>query len=290
VSGDGGGTRVKLEIDHVTLAGADLNAMRGRFAELGLATEYGGPHSNGVTHMALLGLDDGSYLELISTIEAGTPSPLWNAQIQGSAGPAAWAIRADDLAWEQTRLSQAGLATRGPVAMTRTRPDGTALSWELLFPGDGPPGATLPFAIRDRTARELRVAPSPSVAGSGIRGVAAVVLGVASLKQTAALFQRAYSLEDPALADHVRLGARVGRFSGAPVILAEPLSGSGWLAERISRYGDSPAAVLLECVPTAPIKKRLPVLAAENWFGDSLGWINPDCLFDWRVGLLSRAG
>lgn len=174
--------------------------------------------------------------------------------------------------------------------MTRIRPDGTALAWDLLFPRDEPPGATLPFAICDRTARERRVAPSPSVAGSGIGGIAAVILGVASIGATAALFQAAYGLGDPAMAVHPPLEARLGMFSDAPVVMAEPLMGSTWLSERIARYGDSPAAVVLACTPSVRIRTRLPLLAAEDWFQDQVTWIDPDRLFGWRLGLLSRAG
>ena len=49
-----------LKIDHVTIAGSDLSKMRDAFASLGLVSEYGGAHSNGITHMALLGFEDGS--------------------------------------------------------------------------------------------------------------------------------------------------------------------------------------------------------------------------------------
>jgi hypothetical protein len=40
--------------------------MRESFAAAGLETDYGGPHGNGGTQMALLGFNDGSYLELIA--------------------------------------------------------------------------------------------------------------------------------------------------------------------------------------------------------------------------------
>ena len=53
-----------LKIDHVTIAGPELAPMERAFAGVGLVTDYGGPHSNGVTHMAWLGFNDGSYNEL----------------------------------------------------------------------------------------------------------------------------------------------------------------------------------------------------------------------------------
>jgi len=49
-----------LSIDHVTLACSELESLRAALAQLGLATTYGGPHANGVTHMAARGLADGT--------------------------------------------------------------------------------------------------------------------------------------------------------------------------------------------------------------------------------------
>ncbi len=278
---------VALKVDHVTLAASELEPVRRRFAELGLATDYGGPHSNGATHMALLGFDDGSYVELISTLEPGTTSPLWDAQIRNTAGPAAWAVELNDLARERERLAGAGVAAQGPVPMTRARPDGTVLGWELLFPGDAPPGATLPFVICDRTPRTLRVCPSASVAGSELGGVAGVVVGVRSIEETAGLFRHAYGWSKPLLADHGGLGARLAGFAGTPVVLAEPAGASSWFAGRIARYGESPSAFLLTTSDLTRSADRLPLLAPEPWFGRMLSWIDPERLFGWRLGLLS---
>jgi catechol 2,3-dioxygenase-like lactoylglutathione lyase family enzyme len=275
-----------VRIDHVTLAGPDLDAMRRRFAELGLATDYGGVHSNGVTHMALLGFDDGSYLELISTVRPAISSPLWDKQIHHNAGPAAWAVRVDDLAREQWLLSEVGIGSRGPVPMTRARPDGGSLAWELLFPGDAPPGATLPFAISDRTPRELRVKPSESVTGGDLAGVAQVVIGVRAIDSSAALFRRAYGWPYPLVSENCGLGARLAAFEPTPVVLAEPTAQSGWLAERLARYGESPAAFILAAPGRDRTASRLPLLPPEPWFGRELAWIDPARLFGWRVGLL----
>jgi len=276
-----------LKIDHVTLAGSDLESIRQRFAELGLVTDYGGPHSNGVTHMALLGFDDGSYLELISTLEPDASSPLWDAQIRANAGPAAWAVGVDDLAREKDRLARAGVTARGPVPMTRTLLDGTMLTWELLFPGDAPPGATLPFAIRDRTPRSQRVSPSASVAGTELVGVAGVVVGVAAIEKSAALYRRAYGWSEPLITGDHRLGARLAGFQGTPVILAEPAASANWLAQRLGRYGESPVAVLLTTADLTQSAGRLPLLPAEPWLDGELAWIDPERLFGWRMGLLS---
>src|SRR5262249_23926741 len=60
-----------LKLDPVTVCRAALEAMRTAFASAGLASDYGGPHANDVTHMALIGFEDGSYLELIAPQKPG---------------------------------------------------------------------------------------------------------------------------------------------------------------------------------------------------------------------------
>src|SRR5712675_1011077 len=55
-----------LQIDHVTVAGTHLDAMRQALtAAAGIPSEYGGPHANHATEMALVSFPDGSYLELM---------------------------------------------------------------------------------------------------------------------------------------------------------------------------------------------------------------------------------
>lgn len=61
---------MQLKVDHASVCGPDLEPMRQAFASVGLVTDYGGPHAS-VTHMALLGFEDGSYLELIAPQKPG---------------------------------------------------------------------------------------------------------------------------------------------------------------------------------------------------------------------------
>src|SRR5512134_3988715 len=123
-----------LKIDHVTIAGRMLAPMEQAFAKLGLATEYGGPHSNGVTHMALLGFADGSYLELISSLEPGLKDTIfWGAFIAGNGGPCAWAVRVDDINAEATYVAALGVPVTGPAHYYRRRPDGKLVEWYLAF-------------------------------------------------------------------------------------------------------------------------------------------------------------
>ncbi len=81
-----------MQIDHVTVAGSDLDLLRRAFSACGLESVYGGPHANGVTHMASIGFRDGSYIELISFLhlaatrrragQSARPSPASEARPQ----------------------------------------------------------------------------------------------------------------------------------------------------------------------------------------------------------------
>src|SRR5262245_44900933 len=116
---------ISLQIDHVTIAGPALAPMEQAFAALQLPTEYGGLHSNGITHMALLSFGDGSYIELISSLEPGLKETIfWGEHIVGNAGPCAWAVRTNDVAAEAARVAALNITVKGPIYMNRHRPDG----------------------------------------------------------------------------------------------------------------------------------------------------------------------
>jgi hypothetical protein len=277
-----------LQIDHVTIAGMELDPMRRAFAEVGLATEYGGAHSGGVTHMALLGFDDGSYIELIAAADPGRANlsgTRWAAQIAGNAGPAAWAARVEDIAAESARILSLGVPVAGPIEMSRQRPDGALVEWELAFLGDQPAGAVLPFLIQDHTPRDRRVVPSPSVAGSELRGVARVVLGVHRIEPAAALFQRVYGWPDPVVHQD-GFDAQLAHFAGTPVILAAPAGNESWLAERLERFGEMPCAFLLGSVDIGVSAQRPRLERAGEWFGQRVAWFDRARLHGIRLGVI----
>src|SRR5271156_3868238 len=103
-----------LKIDHITVAGAHLEAMRQALtASAGIPTEYGGPHSNHATEMALVSFPDGSYLELMGIQAKPDPAAVaahdWSKFLQSNAGPCAFALRVTDLAAEVRQLKSAGI-------------------------------------------------------------------------------------------------------------------------------------------------------------------------------------
>ncbi len=238
--------------------------------------------------MALLSFADGSYIELISTLEAGQTSPLWHAHIAGDGGPCAWAVEVGDVAAEAARLAALGVPVRGPLYLNRRRPDGVLVEWDLAFLGDREPGATLPFLIKDRTPREWRVPPSTRAAEAGLRGVAMVVLGVEHLARSVDLFRRVYGWPAPQLDEDAGLGARLAHFSGTPVTLAAALTESGWLAGRLAQFGESPCAFLLGAADMDAMAQRFPLTGAGVWFGRRVMWFDPARVNGIRLGLVAE--
>lgn len=278
---------VKLTVDHVTIAGSSLEKLQTAFTAAGLTPDYGGPHSNGITHMALIGFDDGSYLELISSLQPGAKdTAFWGDFIVGDGGPCAWAVYVDDVAAEAERVKALGVSVNGPHYYNRRRPDGQLVEWDLAFLGDKSAGATVPFIIKDITARALRVQPSASVAGGPIAGVTKVVLGVKNLAAVSAQFQRLYRWPPPqTLTDH-EFGASLLNFPGSPVILAAPLTDSDWLAARLSRFDEAPCAYLLGVTAFERASRQFKLTHPTDWFGQPVAWFDQDQLSGLRVGLV----
>ncbi len=103
----------QFHIDHVTVAGKDLKAMTEALRKVtGITAEYGGPHSNHATEMALASFPDGSYLELIAIQPNADPAALaahyWHKFLEADGGPCAWAIRPPDIQRRSGTAAQRG--------------------------------------------------------------------------------------------------------------------------------------------------------------------------------------
>ena len=256
---------------------------------MGLASDYGGSHANGVTRMALVGFGDGSYLELIGPKTAGVVTGSdWGKFMEGDAGPCAWAVGTSDVRGEVARLQAAGIVAHGPAAGGRRKQDGTVLRWETASAGEGPPGSQLPFLIEDKTARSLRVQPSASVKGSGLRGIARVVLGVGELEPAISVFERAYGWGRPQLEVHPEWGVKLAYFAHTPAVLAAPAQSDSWLAKRLERFGPGPVAFLMGTVEFESVGKRFGVTGSASWFGRRVAWFDAEKLRGVRLGVVEE--
>jgi hypothetical protein len=257
-------------IDHVTVAGKDLKAMTEALRSVtGIAAEYGGPHSNHATEMALASFPDGSYLELIAIQPKADAAALaahyWHKFMEADAGPCAWAIRPADFGGEVERLRKAAVAVTDPRRAGRKRPDGVDLDWETAQVGPTN-GGFFPFLIHDFTPRDHRAFPGGKPTTDKWAGIVNVVIGVRDLDDATVRYRQAYKLPAPTIERNLALGARVALFPGTPVVLATPLSQHSWLSDRLNRFGDAPCAFVLGT-------RRPPTLEKISWApADQLGW------------------
>ena len=274
----------ELNIDHVTVAGKDLSRMRARLAAAGIASEYGGPHSNHVSEMALTSFADGSYLELIAlqtgADAAATARHAWGKRMQEDAGPCAWAVREKDLASEVKRLEAAGVSVSPPQRSGRTRPDGKRLEWETAQVGVEPNGTFFPFLIRDSTPRRDRAYPGGKPTVRDIKGISRVVIGVRDLEAAIKRYREAYGLPVPIQQVDADFGAHLALMGGTPVVLAAPLHQDTWIAHRIAQFGEGPCAFILKLQGAGKYKAA----SKSRWFGVNLSWFDADKL-GWRLGL-----
>ncbi len=272
-----------LTIDHVTVGGRDLKSMQARLASIGIRSEYGGPHSNHATEMALTSFPDGSYLELIAiqpdADAKAVAAHYWSRQMQGNAGPSAWAIRAKELAPEVARLKKAGVAVSEPVRSGRQRPDGVRLEWESANAGSEPNGTFLPFLIHDFTPREQRAFPGGKPVTQDFSGVARVVIAVRDLQAAVARYRQAFDLPAPVEQVDESFGARLAAFGGTPVILAAPVNAASWLTERLNEFGEGPCAFILRSRNAGSYSTA----SKSRWFGTQISWFDAAKL-GWRLG------
>ncbi len=281
------GKSVVLELDHASICGSNLDALRQDFTDIGLTPDLGGPHGNGITQMASIGFDDGTYIELIAPIKPGvTAGSDWSKFMADDAVTCAWAVGTNVLLQEVDRLKKAGVAVKGPDSGSRKRPDGMSIEWKTADVGNGTPGSTLPFVIEDETPRAWRVQISASVQGSPLTGVENVVLGVNNLDAAIALFKKAYGWSDPLLETQKDVG-KLAYFPGEPVILAAP-AGGGWLADHLAKYGETPVAYLLAPRDFAGAVKKYKLSGNKSWFGQKVVWFEGGKIKGVRLGVIGQ--
>lgn len=274
----------ELKVDHATVAGHDLRAMQRALQTAGLACEYGGPHSNHATEMALTSFPDGSYLELIAIQPNADPAAVaaheWHKQLQGDGGPCAWAVRPADLDAEVKRLHTASIQVSEARKNGRRRPDGVQLEWETAQVGAGN-GNFFPFLIHDFTPRDRRAYPGGKPTTTAFTSISKVVIGVKDLDRSIAQFQKAYGLVAPMRQEDADFGATLAWFTGTPVVLAAPLSPESWLDARIRQFGETPCAFILGAAHAIDVHKP------AEWFGKHVAWADSAKL-GWHLGFEAK--
>lgn len=276
----------EYRIDHVIWAGPDLQAMTEAFEAVGFEPVYGGEHAHANTHNALIGLPDGTYIELLAPIEAGTRVERRGDLLADGAGPAGWAIQVPDIQNVTRRMAERGEAVDGPHGFSRAKPDGDVIEWSVTALGAPPAGSLLPFLIEDETPRDRRV-PAPE-GGPDLLGIERVLIGIPDVAAAIDTFRRAFDLPVPTLSRHDGLQARVATFPGSALILAESLSESGPIGRRVDRFGSLPAAFLLGVGDLDDLDGSCEIVETDKLSGSRIGWISVTGFDDRTLGVIER--
>lgn len=280
-----------LRIDHVSVAGRNLKALRDALSSVGIASEYGGAHANHATEMALTSFADGSYLELIAIQPDADPMAVarhdWSLEIRHDAGPTAWAAQIADLERERSRLLAAHVRVTEPVKSGRLRPDGVELRWEtaMVATTDSSSksearGTFFPFLIRDLTPRDQRVFTTGKPTAPAFHGLSRVVIAVKDLRAAVKLFENAYGWPAPVLQDDALFGAHLAIFQGTPVVLAAAIDKDSWIDDRVQMFGAGPCAYVLRTDGTS----TLPTVSHTQWAGAQISWADTK-LLGWHLGI-----
>lgn len=140
-------------IDHLVYASNDLTAASAAIADLlGVTPTPGGNHVGKGTYNELLSLGGSTYLEVIGP-DPSQPAPdgprAFGVDDIDEPALVAWCVRpARPLAEIVSEAHSAGIELGDVASMSRRRPDGVLLQWQLTYPQlGGRFGGALPFMI-----------------------------------------------------------------------------------------------------------------------------------------------
>lgn len=168
-----------LGIDHIVIAGHDLDSLTAAFKSLGFTVAGGGRHPIG-SYNNLIGLDDGAYIELLSFYEDSPKHYWWDAVHERGGGLIDFCMGTDDIRADYALFEAAGVEMSPLVGLSRVRVDGYQLSWlnnEIYGVYQG----LIPFVIEDKTPRDERV-PKEKTHANGVRGIDAITLATRDLE------------------------------------------------------------------------------------------------------------
>lgn len=182
-------------LDHVVLVVLDLDAAIAEHRARGYLVQRGGEHPGGVSHNALVGFADGSYLELFAfhDLAKSRGNHSWAPVAERGGGWADFALLSDDVTSDAAKLGE--LLERPVEAGGRARPDGVQIGWRVARLRK-----PLPFLITDTTPREQRVPSGDATRHpNGVAGVTSVVLGARDVAAVTNDYQRLRELGAPAI-------------------------------------------------------------------------------------------
>jgi catechol 2,3-dioxygenase-like lactoylglutathione lyase family enzyme len=231
-------------IDHIVIPVHDLATAIADYSALGFTVVRGGRHPGLNTHNALIAFDDGCYFELIASLEPGTATHWWFDGLRRDGGFTDFCLQSDQLVEDSAAFRRAGAAIGTPFMMSRERPDGYRLDWELAV-NESDTRGLVPFFIRDITPRDERVPRGPKHSNRAA-GVESLAIVVAEMNSVQPIYEVALEQSGKPI-ERDDLQAAGVRFALGPheLQLITPRDSLGPAAEQLRRRGPSPFAVKL---------------------------------------------
>lgn len=246
---------MRFQFDHIVHFTQDPHTAAEKLNALKLHAVPGGRHESLGTFNALsyFGL---SYIELLGVFD---PSPAdlsgpgdrysLKESIKNNGGTERLircALRSEDLAAEAERLRGLGFDVYGPSPLSRRRPDGSTVSWKLLFAGRAEDSLPLPFFIEwdqkdDDRYEDLRSRKITEAHPEGCPALSAIGFAVKDAEQSARSWASALGLEMTEAFAEPELNA-VGRrlkLAGGNLDFYTP-KGPGLAAGALAAGGEGP--------------------------------------------------
>jgi hypothetical protein len=146
-----------IGIDHVILAGPDLDALEESFTRMGFHVTGGGEHPHLGTRNRIIILED-SYIELLAVTDPHRASPALQRFIADGGGWIGYALQSSDIAAETASMRAHGVDARGPTQGRLVAPDGSARGWRVTMIGSDDlweAAFPIPFLIQHDTTGEI---------------------------------------------------------------------------------------------------------------------------------------
>lgn len=245
-------------IDHLVILVSDLETAVVDYRQQGFTVVPGGKHPT-FTHNALIGLADGSYLELLAFYQPNPQSTWWPKLALGG-GLIAACMQTDNLKREIVTFRAAGIEMGDPMPLSRVRPDGYHLKWVLsLYGGESP--ELVPFLIEDETPREERV-PKEILHRNQVTGIDTVTVAVRDLPAIKRWYTGAFGKSGQAIERGDLCAAGVRFTIGAHKFdFLAPTRADGPLEDWLRTRGPAPFSVSLTTASGTTLE---PVIAATQ--------------------------
>ncbi|WP_019122672.1 VOC family protein [Brevibacillus massiliensis] len=244
---------MRFQFDHLVHFVNDPKEAVQLFRQQGVHAVEGGVHENRGTYNALSYFDL-SYVEFLSAYDKklieerpNLAYSLIETVVNDSytEGFARIAIRTTQIEHDAEYFARQGLTVNGPVPLSRRRPDGSVVSWRLLYIGHPDQELPLPFIIQwDESDEERRsdltdrgvIAPHPA----GDLSLSFVAFAVKDAESTAANWAKWLGLKPGEAYVDESLQARCQPLllPGGNLVFASPIGIGGAVSEVLAARGE----------------------------------------------------